>query len=62
MTLEFWVRARHQRSLESKAAAKMARVLRNQFGDAALPSNERGVEVKKFSPETKEALERECCL
>lgn len=57
MSLEYYELRKRQKG-DEKAAA-FARVLREQFGDESLPSGEALVEVKRFSPEAREALEKE---
>ena len=57
MTLERWRLGQLARG--NSAAVKMAEVLIDQFGDIPLPSPEASVEIKRFSPEQREALKKE---
>jgi len=57
MALERW--ELEQRRRGNIAGAEMAHVLRSHFGDVPLPSGEASVEVKRFSPEARQTLEKE---
>jgi len=57
MAIERW--ELEQRQKGNVVGAKIARVLRDQFGDVPLPSAEALVEVERFAPEAREALEKE---
>ena len=57
MSLEH--RELRQRQEGNIAGAEIAHVLREQFGDVPLPSGEALVEVKRFSLEAREVLEKE---
>jgi hypothetical protein len=48
-----------KRAQGDEAAAAFARTMREQFGDVPLPSKESPDEIKRFSPEAREALEQE---
>jgi len=56
MALERWELVQRQKG--NKIGAEMAQLLRKHFGDVPLPTSETLPSIKKFSPETKEALEK----
>jgi hypothetical protein len=60
MVMERWESVQRQKG--NIAGAEMAKVLRNQFGDVPFPSvvtPEKQLEIKRFSKEQKEALEKQ---